>query len=70
MRSWHEFITMGGYGLYVWPAYSLGLMVIAFNVIWPMLRRRRLLRRLEIERTLGSEARTTRQGGQNGDPQA
>lgn len=52
MRSWHEFITMGGYAIYVWPAYALGVMVIAGNVLWPMLRRRRLLRRLEIERTL------------------
>jgi len=29
MHSWHEFIDMGGYALYVWPAYGVGLVVLA-----------------------------------------
>ncbi|MGN8160569.1 heme exporter protein CcmD [Salinisphaera sp. SWV1] len=70
MKSWHEFITMGGYGLYVWPAYALGLIVIAFNVVAPILARRRLLRRIEIERALAEQSTTARQTGQGDDTQA
>lgn len=29
MRNWHEFITMGGYARYVWPAYGVVLIVLA-----------------------------------------
>lgn len=28
MRSWHEFITMGGYARYVWPAYAVTFVVL------------------------------------------
>lgn len=27
MHSFHEFLSMGGYALYVWPAYAVGLLV-------------------------------------------
>ena len=27
MHSFHEFLTMGGYAAYVWPAYAVGLVV-------------------------------------------
>lgn len=30
-----EFIAMGGHGLYVWTAYALGAVVIAFNAASP-----------------------------------
>ncbi|HEY3858613.1 MAG TPA: heme exporter protein CcmD [Gammaproteobacteria bacterium] len=42
MRSLHEFLTMGGYAVYVWPAYAVALVVIAVNAIAPSLRLRRL----------------------------
>jgi len=29
MHSWHEFLDMGGYAVYVWPAYAVGFVVIA-----------------------------------------
>lgn len=29
MHSLHEFVTMGGYALYVWPAYGVALVVMA-----------------------------------------
>ena len=28
-----EFLNMGGYGAYVWPAYGLTLVVIVWNII-------------------------------------
>lgn len=47
--NWAEFITMGGYGLYVWSAYGFAAAVLAINVIVPLRRRTvvvRLLRQL------------------------
>lgn len=28
MHSFHEFLTMGGYALYVWPAYGVAFVVL------------------------------------------
>jgi len=30
MNSWNEFITMGGYGLYVWG--SLGMVLVCLGI--------------------------------------
>jgi len=46
MSSWHEFLTMGGYGAYVWPAYSVVLVVMIVNAILPSRRQRTLLNQL------------------------
>jgi len=27
-----EFISMGGYGVYVWPVYALGLLTLIYNL--------------------------------------
>lgn len=29
MHSFHEFLDMGGYAVYVWPAYAVALVVFA-----------------------------------------
>lgn len=36
-----EFISMGGYGVYVWPVYALGLLTLIYN-IWSARRRMRV----------------------------
>lgn len=38
--NWSEFASMGGYAVYVWSSYALGLIVLAGNV-WAAMRRRR-----------------------------
>ncbi|HEX5314203.1 MAG TPA: heme exporter protein CcmD [Gammaproteobacteria bacterium] len=53
MRSLHEFLTMGGYALYVWPAYAAAFVVMAGSA-WLALRglrraRERAIRHLEDE---------------------
>jgi heme exporter protein D len=54
-HSFAEFIAMGRHGFYVWLSYGLTLLVIAANIAWPVLDRRRLLkeqaRRLRRERS-------------------
>lgn len=46
MNSWHEFLTMGGYGAYVWPSYGVVLVVMIVNAILPSRRQRALLKQL------------------------
>ena len=42
MTSLHEFLTMGGYAAYVWPAYGLAAVVMAANAVLPGSRLKRL----------------------------
>jgi heme exporter protein D len=41
-----EFFAMGGYAFYVWTSYGLALVVLAFNIIQPLLHKRRALKRI------------------------
>ena len=29
-----QFLAMGGYAAYVWPAYAVTLAVVGLNVVW------------------------------------
>ena len=46
MKSWNEFLTMGGYAAYVWPAYGIALVVLVGNAVLPARRLRRGLAEL------------------------
>ncbi len=46
MTSWQEFWSMGGYAAYVWPAYGLAAIVVAWNVLVPLRRLTQLKREL------------------------
>lgn len=39
-----EFIDMGGYALYVWSAYAVFAVLMAFTLIQPRLARRNILK--------------------------
>lgn len=39
-----HFFEMGGYGIYVWPAYGITFAVLLMNMIVPYLRHKKLLR--------------------------
>ena len=41
-----EFLQMGGYAIYVWPAYALTALTLAVSVIAPIRRRKRLVREI------------------------
>ena len=41
-----DFFAMGGYGMYVWPAYFVFFVVLLFDAVSPFLQRRRALREL------------------------
>ena len=44
--SVREFLYMDGYGFYIWTSYALALIVLAANLIAPMITRKRLFREL------------------------
>ena len=44
--SWEQFFHMGGYAEYVWPVYVIAAVILVFNVIQPLVQRRRVLKRL------------------------
>ncbi|HEY1992684.1 MAG TPA: heme exporter protein CcmD [Gammaproteobacteria bacterium] len=54
MKSLHEFLTMGGYAAYVWPAYAVAAVVMVANALSPGGRLRRL--KAEIRRRKGGSA--------------
>ncbi len=46
MSALQTFLAMGGYAVYVWPAYAVFFIVLIVDSIAPRLRRRRVLREL------------------------
>ena len=38
-----EFFAMGGYAIYVWPAYAVFFIVLGMEALAPLARRRRVL---------------------------
>lgn len=42
--SFADFLAMGRHGPYVWSAYGVTALVVLWNVVQPLLRRRQLLR--------------------------
>ena len=44
--SWQNFLAMGGYAAYVWPAFAVFFVVLIADYLSPGLRRRRNLREL------------------------
>jgi heme exporter protein D len=57
MAHW---LAMGGYAIYLWPAYAVFFIVLAWDWLAPALRRRRLTRelrgKLARERTRNTRA--------------
>ncbi len=46
MDALREYFYMGGYAFYVWSAYGVAFIVLAANVVVPILRARELRVRL------------------------
>ena len=45
--NWAEFFDMGGYAFFVWTSYALFVVIIAANVIAPILQRRKIIARIK-----------------------
>ena len=54
-----QWFAMGGYAVYVWPAYAVFFVVLVWDWLAPALRRRRLTRELR-GRIAREQSRATR----------
>jgi heme exporter protein D len=45
--NWTAFFDMGGYALYVWPAYAAAALVLLLNVLAPWRRDKAVRRALQ-----------------------
>ena len=43
----HDLLTMEGHGPYVWGAYSIGLIVLLWNVIQPVIKQRTVIQNIQ-----------------------
>ncbi len=40
-------LHMDGHGLYVWPTYGIGLLIIAYNVLAPLRHRKQVVSQIK-----------------------
>ncbi len=45
--SWSEFFAMGGYAYFVWMSYGIALLVIVFNIVMPMVHRKKVIKQVK-----------------------
>jgi len=43
----HHFLAMGGYAKYVWPVYSVALVILLSNTLVPWFQFRKLLTKIK-----------------------
>ena len=55
-ENWSDFLTMDGHGLYVWSAYAIGLLVVLYNVVSPVLARRKVIASIQRQERLAQGA--------------
>ena len=51
--NWAEFFNMGGYATYVWSSYGVTFVVLLWNVIAPLMRRKKII--AQVKRTIKRE---------------
>jgi len=49
MKSFTEFLLMGGYAFYVWTAYGIAFVVLLINLVLPVVQRKQFLRELALK---------------------
>ncbi|MGB1271444.1 MAG: heme exporter protein CcmD [Endozoicomonas sp.] len=59
--SWTGFLEMGGHGLYVWSAYGVAFLVIAYNLLAPIRGRRQVRERVQRQERLEKTGNNRRQ---------
>ncbi len=48
-NNWNEFLAMGGYAQYVWPAFGLTALAVVIEVLQVRAKRREVLRSLHAQ---------------------
>lgn len=58
VTSFHEFLTMGRFGLFVWPSFGFGLFVMLMNIVLARLREKSVRREVSEEHEASREDRS------------
>lgn len=45
----NEFLSMGGYAVFVWSSFGISMVVLILNVILPIVRRKQLVREVSSQ---------------------
>ena len=56
--TFSDFMTMDGHGVYVWSAYGVALLVVVYNLLAPVISRKKLM--VQLERQVALDARKKR----------
>ncbi len=56
-QSFAEFLAMGGHAVYVWWSYGIFAVIFAFNILQPLLAKKRIIKQLQA-RLVREEARS------------
>ena len=59
--SFSEFLSMGGYAIYVWSAYAFFVVILIFNIWQPMLARKKYFKQLLKREQVQQERAQARQ---------
>ena len=54
--NWSEFFNMGGYAFFVWTSYAITFVVVCWNIIAPMSRRKTII--AQVKRAIKREQLT------------
>jgi len=53
-----DFLSMDGYGFYVWTSYAVAIIFLVVNVLWPLSKRRKVARDINArQRAKGRQTR-------------
>ncbi len=44
-----EFLSMGGYAIFVWSSFGISILVLLLNIIIPIMRRKQLIREVSSQ---------------------
>jgi len=53
--SLQEFFAMGGYAANVWSVYAMFALFLAVNLLWPMRRKKQLMKEIKRRQVLNTE---------------
>ena len=54
-ESFQEFIAMGGYAANVWSVYAMFAVFLTVNLVWPLRRKKQLLREIKRRQVVNEE---------------
>ena len=57
-QSFAEFLSIGGHAVYVWWSYGIFAAIFAYNILQPLLAKKRIIRQLQA-RLVREAARAT-----------